>query len=240
MSLNSKTGLYDGYIYSITNNVNGKQYIGQTRKSVQSRFAEHLRNSDKITSPGYILYQAIRKYGKDAFRVETLEAHACKSYEELCKLLDERETYLISEMSTMSPYGYNVLPGGCKTIFPKTQSVFCFTLTGELVREYSSMAEAERDLGLPHGKISLICSDTDYKRISCGGYLWSKTNVPPNKVRNFHKCQVTQMSMDGDVVGVFQSITDAANLLNLHKSLITKCCNGERKSTGGYRWAYLF
>lgn len=34
MSFNKDTGMYEGYIYLITNKVNGKGYIGQTNRTV--------------------------------------------------------------------------------------------------------------------------------------------------------------------------------------------------------------
>ena len=36
-----------GYIYKITNKVNGKIYIGQTVKTVEKRFQQHKNNSNK-------------------------------------------------------------------------------------------------------------------------------------------------------------------------------------------------
>lgn len=58
-----------GFIYLVRNKVNGKVYIGQTIQTVEVRWARHkydaLRGS---TTPFHI---AIRKYGADAFTVET-------------------------------------------------------------------------------------------------------------------------------------------------------------------------
>ena len=33
-----------GYIYKITNIINGKLYIGQTKKTIEERFQTHLKN----------------------------------------------------------------------------------------------------------------------------------------------------------------------------------------------------
>ena len=41
MSYNKLEGVYEGYIYLITNNINGKQYVGQTRNTIQKRWNGH-------------------------------------------------------------------------------------------------------------------------------------------------------------------------------------------------------
>ena len=47
MSFNKDTGMYEGYIYLITNKVNGKGYIGQTNRTVPFRFQQHQYRSTK-------------------------------------------------------------------------------------------------------------------------------------------------------------------------------------------------
>lgn len=59
-----------GYIYKITNTMNGKAYVGQTYRTVQERFVEHLRmaRKDRIRYKS-LLYNAIKKYGEKATRL---------------------------------------------------------------------------------------------------------------------------------------------------------------------------
>lgn len=35
-----------GYIYKITNNINGKMYVGKTERSINKRFSEHIYQSN--------------------------------------------------------------------------------------------------------------------------------------------------------------------------------------------------
>ena len=51
-----------GYIYKITNSINGKLYIGQTRKTIEERFQVHIKNAQKHINR--YLYDAMNKYGK--------------------------------------------------------------------------------------------------------------------------------------------------------------------------------
>lgn len=90
-------------IYKITNTVNGKVYIGQTVRSLDVRFQEHLRCADN--GDGYYLHAAIRKYGKDNFEISTIAETDDPD------ILNELEIYYIRKFhSDIS--GYNLAPGG--------------------------------------------------------------------------------------------------------------------------------
>lgn len=52
----------------------------------------------------------------------------------------------------------------------ESKSVLQFTLDGEFVNEYPSMAEAQRQTGIDSGNISSCCRGDRYK--STGGYIW--------------------------------------------------------------------
>ena len=43
MAFNKETGMYEGFIYLITNKINGKQYIGQTITTIKERFYQHIK-----------------------------------------------------------------------------------------------------------------------------------------------------------------------------------------------------
>lgn len=90
-----------GCIYLITNNVNGKKYIGQTIYTACERFKEHSSSKDE-----YPIHCAIRKYGLESFELAVLEDSL-----EVHKL-DEREIYHISNLNTLAPKGYNLTLGG--------------------------------------------------------------------------------------------------------------------------------
>lgn len=92
------------YAYLITNKVNGRQYIGITKKTVEVRWNSHVRAALKGKSSRISV--AIRKYGQDAFDVQPLLC--CTDYAALM----EYEVALIASYNTMKPNGYNLTLGG--------------------------------------------------------------------------------------------------------------------------------
>ena len=97
MAYNKETGMYEGFIYKITNNINGHFYIGQTRTTVKERFYDHTKDYSVSRYQKYGLYKAFKKYGVDNFSVSTIETHQTAMLEELNKILNEREKSLIME-----------------------------------------------------------------------------------------------------------------------------------------------
>jgi group I intron endonuclease len=86
-------------IYLITNLKNNKQYVGITKFSLEERFSQHIKR-------GFILTEAIRKYGKDLFSIELIEEV------ETAERAYELEIFYIEKYNTKSPNGYNLTDGG--------------------------------------------------------------------------------------------------------------------------------
>ena len=62
------------YIYLITNDINGKQYVGKTYyNNIQERWKEHLQDYKKFRCEKRPLYNAINKYGFENFTISILE-----------------------------------------------------------------------------------------------------------------------------------------------------------------------
>lgn len=91
-------------IYKITNLVNGKVYIGQS-KDIYNRYnSKHKYAYKQNKVSHYHLYQAFQKYGLNNFSIEVVE---------LCQKekLNEREIYWIKYYDSYNN-GYNMTPGG--------------------------------------------------------------------------------------------------------------------------------
>lgn len=95
-------------IYLITNQVNGKVYVGQSVR-IEERWSDHKRIAQNELKIQYPLYLAMRKYGIENFKLTILEECAQE-------LLDEREIYWIkfyhSCVYDLNSNGYNITFGG--------------------------------------------------------------------------------------------------------------------------------
>ena len=94
-----------GQIYLITNVVNGKVYVGQTRYPLMRRLNAHFLEAFAGRTTCAI-HRAMAKYGKDAFTIETLET--CASTGDL----NVAEVKWISFYKALGPAGYNLTTGG--------------------------------------------------------------------------------------------------------------------------------
>ena len=96
-----------GEIYKITNLINGKIYIGQTKNDARRRWTEHKRDAKKHSYHS-LLHSAINKYGEENFRMEVIENNVPE------EKLNEKEIYWIKYYDTFDnpEKGYNLTSGG--------------------------------------------------------------------------------------------------------------------------------
>lgn len=91
------------YIYRIVNKINGKCYIGYSINP-ERRFRAH--KTIAANNKGYVLHNAIRKYGIDSFYMEVISCS--KDYE---YTITELESYFIKLFNSRTD-GYNLTDGG--------------------------------------------------------------------------------------------------------------------------------
>lgn len=175
-------------VYSITNNINNKKYIGLTSQEINERIKK-----GKGYKPMTKIYKSIQKYGWNNFEVNIL--FTTKSKEDA----EEKEKYFIKKFDTIEN-GYNKQSGGYKataykieeetriklhnihkgkhysekTEFKKNQInkahnfVMRKVLCVETNKVYNSIIEAERSLNISHHVFD-VCKGL---RKTCGGYHW--------------------------------------------------------------------
>ena len=99
-------------VYCLTCKAAGKRYVGQTIKTLEQRWKEHLR--DALSGKGWKLGDALRKHGAGSFTIKTIER---------CTLARrfKREAHHVKRLNTFY-CGLNSTPGGWGPIDSKIMS----------------------------------------------------------------------------------------------------------------------
>lgn len=93
-----------GYIYLVTNKINGMKYVGQSIvQDIRKRWNQHKIAEGR--SIGKFLKSAYAKYGFDNFKFQII----CICFDEDCNKYEEE---YIKKFNTMAPNGYNLREGG--------------------------------------------------------------------------------------------------------------------------------
>lgn len=211
-------------IYKITNKINNKSYIGQS-KDICVRWKQHIKRS-KDCSYTNAIYLAIRKYGLENFDFSIIEECPFEQ-------LDEKEIYYIDKFDTYEN-GYNMSLGGSGQN-GYGESVDQYTLEGKFVRTFHSIAEAENVVGEGSGNVSPCCVGT---RKTSLGYLWCYHGETVEPYQDIRKIRVSQYDLQGNFIKTYSSATEAANAVGSSNTHILLCCKGKCKSCYGYQWTY--
>ena len=250
MAYNKETGMYEGFIYKIWNDIDSNDiYIGQTIRTVDIRFKEHkyYARSNKLHSH---LYNAMRADGIDHFHIQILEKFEFSNLIDLESMLNEREIKLIKYYRDIN---YNVLndsDGGdtAPGAYSK-QPVLQYSLKCELIQQYDSMSEASAKTGVRANYIAACCSGNK-PLISAGGYIWRKTDNPLSddeivKYINRYShgvsnngVKVSRYSLDKQYIDSFDSMAEASRATNSNIGSISAVCLNKNKTAGGYIWRY--
>ena len=247
--MNIKRNSTKGYIYKITCEISGKSYIGKTIRSLKERIREHFNCKAGTTA----LRRAIRKYGKKAFTVQTLEEHTANSVQELNTMLSEREIYFIAKYNTYRN-GYNCTKGGEGRLgghSEETKRKISETLKG---RECSESLRQKRKImnkGKHHSEeakqhmreafFNRSVESEAYRKQRIHECFFGKKRDPEigRKAGLKHKKPIIQLSIDGKFIQAFDSATDAHRFNNNWAvNNITACCKGRLKTSYGYIFKY--
>lgn len=201
-----------GFIYKITNLINQKVYIGQTSRTIDIRWQQHLELSKTGETH---LYRAMRKYGIENFSIEQVEETS---------LLNEREIFWIDYYKSFEK-GYNMTlggEGGKKIQIDKIISLWNQGLnlsdislkTGHAIRHISNALQTE---GITKEEIFNRGQET-----AC-----AKRSVP-----------VYKFDLNGNFINSYCSAKEAGRDNNLSASHILNCCNGKELSCGGFLWSF--
>lgn len=212
-------------IYCIENLVDGKKYIGQSN-DVEYRWKRHKYELNRGTHDNDYLQKAWDKYGDNNFKFYIVEP--CD-----VELLNEREVYYIDFYDTLNRNkGYNLISGGGVNKYYSKE--VCEKIRQALIGHTVSL-ETRIKLSEHHADVSgenhpmfgrKHSEEAKEKMRQAGiGRPSSRKNLTP----------VFCVELDT----AFENATEASKILHLDSGAILKCCRGERKTCGGYRWNFI-
>lgn len=206
-----------------------RRYIGQHK--VYGGIVE-----DGYLGSGVMLTRAIKKFGREAFVREVLQL--CYSRAEL----DAAEYEWVKKFNAVAdPTFYNMVDGGMAgSGMGLRKSVFKFSLDGNLLATFESVAEAARIAGFSEAHMTFACKGTENRRRTLGGSVWRFEPEPfPGVTKVGVDREVFCYLLGGDYVQKFSSLTKAARSVGESATgNIAACCNGRKRSAGGFRWSY--
>ena len=205
------------YIYKITNNLNGKIYIGKTNFTIEKRWKEHCNDYQKETLQKRPLYSAMKKYGIENFSIEEVEQL------ESPQQAEEREKYWIEYYGSFK-YGYNATRGGDGKTYADYDLIYSLWNEGKNNKEIQEITKY------------------DYLTISIA---LSNYNVSSEEKQRRGRINIQKPVAKLDkntlqIIKVYSSVEEAYRDLQKQTSgHIAEVCKGKRKSAYGYSWKYL-
>ena len=188
----------------LKNKINGKIYIGQTIRLMKRRLEEH-RSGE--SSKCRALYSAIKKYGWDNFEKDYYE---CPDED-----LNFDEEFLVREMMTISPNGYNLREGGGNRGKHSEES--------KQKNREAHLGEKNPNFGVPKSK------DT-------------KQKIGEAKLgdKNHNSKRIYQYHLNFIFITSFGSCGEAGRYLDKDASAIRACARGKYKTAYKFKWSYTF
>lgn len=200
------------YIYQITNDINGKIYIGKTERTVSERWSEHCRDYLKRNYEKRPLYSAMKKYGIEHFHVELIEE---------TDKPEEREKFWIEQKRSFKT-GYNATLGG------DGKKYLDYDLIIATYKEVQSQAETARIVGCFDDTVRMVLQQNNIPTLSS-----EEVNIIKNGLI------INQYDLYNNYIQSFPSAHAAASSLGKKGvSHITDVCKGKRKTAYGFIWRF--
>ena len=209
--------------------VNGMCYIGQTQKPLKYRWREHVRDSE---IKDFKLYRAIRKYGVDAFKVDTIEK--VNTTEEL----NRQEKYWVDYFDSFNN-GYNSTLGGEDNPMNHEENRRKISITNKGMKNFLGKTHtSETKARMSKSATGRIRSEEDKLKQS----ITRKEKGMGAKKGIEHPCSVQVNQLDiktGKVIRTFPTVSDAEIYFRgkitsaIHRVLNDNYCN---VTAYGYKW----
>lgn len=210
-------------IYKAENLLNGQVYVGATSNSIDSRKLDHLERAKRGEINKF--YLEIRTFGESAFKWSKIDATA--GIDELAQL---EKAYIKKYDSKESGLNSDSGGGFKKTVYQYSKQ------DGSLIATFKCLQDASNSVTSTKQGVSYACLSVNNEHKD---YLWSykQYNAFESQKDNRRK-EVNKLSIKGEVISTFKSVSEASVENDLSKTCIARVCRGERQLSGGFKWEY--
>lgn len=203
-------------IYKITNKINNKIYIGQT-KHPHRRWIEHKTKANQH-SDNFPIHLAIAKYGSENFLFEILEW--TEDY-------NKREKELIEFYDSISPNGYNIASGGSNNVMfgeNHPRNTVTDIKLKSIIEELYKNELNDREIGEKYGISTKIVSDINKGITHVKDnieYPIRNTDIRPNRLSNDDANKIKEVLKTTKL-----SYQQIANLFGTKRSIVYQINRG--------------
>jgi group I intron endonuclease len=120
-----------GFIYKITNKINGKVYIGKSTYNNIEKLINRYSKEIRFSKWNRLIIRAFKKYGFDNFVFEIIESGIINN-----KLSELEIKYIKLHQSNNRQYGYNLTIGGEGTVGLKWNNISKQKLSKKMIGKY--------------------------------------------------------------------------------------------------------
>lgn len=225
-------------VYKTINLLNNKEYIGV-----------HSLNSlnDNYLGSGLLIKQAVKKYGKTNFKRIILKIFNNK------ESAYEYERFLVDEKYVSDKMTYNLKIGGKGSKFHTDEMKKKLSdklghkvvlIKGLDIFKFNSIIKASKFLNVSKQSIyPILNKKTNNQTIKGYNVCYLKdydSNITFKKInRGKPKVKVKQLSLDGEILNTYESLTEASLNNNIPITRISACVNNRIKTAGGFKWIKL-
>lgn len=225
-------------VYKTTNLVNDKIYVGVhgTNPDIFDGYIGGGMTSEGCQRNRKGFPAAVRKYGYKNFKRETLFEYPFT--EDGMKLAYAKEAEIVTIDFIKRPDTYNLTVGGKFTVWENLKKEIAqYTLDGKFIRTWSSITEAEQNLGL-------TAINQAVKGVSkyCGDFQWrlytDESDIEPVTPK---EKAVYQFDLQGNLLKTWKSASLASKEFSnssAAKNAINNVCHKRTRQAYGYYWSF--
>lgn len=222
-------------VYTITNKINGKMYVGSTKRAFRVRWRKHLNALNKNIHHSSKLQNAVNKYGINVFIFEILEITEISHTESL-------ERFWLNILDTVKN-GYNVsystIGGclGCKMSENHKAIIRKVNKNNNYFKGFTHSEESKKQI--KNSTNDFWKNDTDEVKRLKKIRRETMNNLNKNRDYRVSKKPITQRDLlTNKPIKEWDSAQDIEKTTKMFATSIAQVCKGKNKQAYGFKWTY--